>query len=455
MSKGTNSTLVQTADIKEWGVVGAGGAGFPTWVKLGAKAEIFIVNAAECEPLLHKDKEILHQHTAAFFRGLAHCIHLTGAVRTIIGIKGKYRDLIDHLTCQCPEGIEIFPLRNFYPAGDEITLIYETTGRVVEAGQLPISQQVVVQNVETILNIGREQPVITSFLTVGGAVARPISLEVPLGVSLREVIALAQPTCEQYTVMVGGPMMGRLCEDLDAPVVKNTGGLLVFPNDHPLTTTHRAMLDPRRVAKIGKAACDQCSMCTELCPRSLLGHPVKPHLAMRSLLLADGSFKADPALTHTLSCCECNLCTLMACPEGLMPSQSCILNKRALAREKIPHTGKGATGAHPLIAYRRMPMERVMARLALDRFVNKGPLTPFPFTPKRVTVALQQHIGSPATPMVALEERVEAGQKIATVGDRLGAEIHASISGRIAAITDKGIVIEHCPSPESKQTEEG
>jgi len=446
--------MIKATDIKEWGIVGAGGAGFPTYVKLGAEAEIFIVNAAECEPLLHKDKEILLHHTAEFFQGLTHCIRLTRAKRAIIGIKGKYKELIKHLQAHCPPEVAIFALRNFYPAGDEITLIYETTGRVVGAGELPISQQVVVQNVETILNIGRERPVTTSFLTVGGAVAHPMSLEVPIGVSFREVIALAQPTCEDYTVMVGGPMMGKLCEDLDAPVIKNTGGLLVFPKGHQLTTIHQDMLDPGKVAKIGKAACDQCSMCSELCPRSLLGHPVKPHLAMRGLLFSDGSFTADEQQAHTLSCCECNLCSLMACPEGLLPSQSCILNKRALIREKKSFTGTPENQAHPLIAYRRMPMERVMARLDLNRFRNSGPLTPFPGTPYQVTVLLQQHIGAPATPVVRQGDFVKEGTKIATVGDQLGGEIHAPINGKIQVLNKTAILITHCQLPEPQQAED-
>ncbi|WP_028581709.1 4Fe-4S dicluster domain-containing protein [Desulfogranum japonicum] len=434
--------MITTDQIKEWGIVGAGGAGFPTHVKLSAKAGTFIVNAAECEPLLHKDKEILLHHSKLFFTGLRTCMQLIGAQHAIIGIKGKYQELIDLLQPYCTKDITIFPLRNFYPAGDEISLIYETTGRAVAAGQLPITQDVVVQNVETIYNIGRQQPVTTSFLTVGGAVAKTMSVEVPIGVSYRQVLSWAEPLVENYAVIAGGPMMGKLCTDLDQPVVKSSGGLLVFPKDHQLIQRHQIMGDEKAVAKIGRAACDQCSICTELCPRSLLGHPVKPHLAMRNLIFSDGVFKADQSMTHTLSCCECNLCTLMACPEGLYPSQSCIYNKRQLSQAKITHQGGGEQGVHPLISYRRMPMEKVMSRLDLNRFVNKGPLMDIPEEITKVRVPLQQHIGAPCQPLVKQGDRVEAGQKIATCSTNLGAEIHASIAGEVVMVDQVAVTIE-------------
>ena len=433
--------MISSKDVKEWGIVGAGGAGFPAYVKLESRAKILIVNAAECEPLLHKDKEILQHYTEIFFAGLRRCMEMTGAQRCIIAIKAKYTDLINKIKGCCADGAEIFPLQDFYPAGDEITLIYETTGRVVAAGQLPISQEIVVQNVETIYNVGRERPVVTTFLTVGGDVSRPMSVEVPIGVSFKDVIDQARPKSRDFNVIVGGPMMGCLADDLNWPVTKTTGGLLVFPADHPLIRCYKTLSDERQVSFIGKAACDQCAMCTELCPRNLLGHPVQPHLAMRKLLFSPGTFSPDPGEAHTLYCCECNLCTLMACPEGLFPSQVCMYNKRELLQAKIPYQGPARNEAHSLISYRRTPIKKVMARLDLNRFVNEGPLVPFGFQPKTLTVALRQHIGAPGEPMVKLGETVMADQKIATVGKNLGAEIHAPLSGQIREITDDFIVI--------------
>jgi len=276
---------------------------------------------------------------------------------------------------------------------------------------------------------------------VGGDVAKPMSVEVPIGVSFKDVIAQARPKSKDFDVIVGGPMMGCLADDLNWPVTKTTGGLLVFPTDHPLIRRYKTLSVERKVAFIGKAACDQCAMCTELCPRNLLGHPIQPHLAMRKLIFSQGTFKPDPGEAHTLYCCECNLCTLMACPEDLYPSQVCMYNKRELLQAKIPYQGLTRNEAHPLISYRRTPIKKVMARLDLNRFINKGPLVPFKFQPKTLKVLLRQHIGAIGKPLVKIGETVTAAQKIATVGKNLGAEIHSPVCGQVKEITDDFIII--------------
>jgi Na+-translocating ferredoxin:NAD+ oxidoreductase RnfC subunit len=429
------------SDLKEYGIVGAGGAGFPTYVKMGSPAEILVVNAAECEPLLHKDKEILSGHTERFFAGLDICRKLLGSKRCVIGIKKKYIDLIQRLQDCCGLNIEIFPLEDFYPAGDEITLIYETTGRVVAAGKLPITQGIVVQNVETILNVGNQRPVTTKFLTIAGDVRNPVTLEVPIGTAFRHLIQQADPLSKSFDVLVGGPMMGRLAESLDEPVTKTTGGLIVLPSEHALALRYKTAASGKRVTKIGKSACDQCAMCTDLCPRYLLGHPIQPHRTMRSLLFSSGDFNADPIATHNLFCCECNLCSLISCPEGLYPAQACILNKRALIKNKLGHSGEIDNRVHPLITYRRTPMKKIMSRLGLARFKNKGPLFDFQFEPDQFQIQLRQHIGAPATPLVKVGDEVEHAQKIATVGDGLGAEIHSPASGIVSVVTERHIVI--------------
>ena len=115
--------------IAEAGVVGAGGAGFPTHVKLAGKADTVLLNAAECEPLLHKDKEVLREYLDAAIEGLAAAMRLVGADRAIVGIKEKYQDVIDLLRARLPRGMEVCPLRDAYPAGDEFILVYDTLDR--------------------------------------------------------------------------------------------------------------------------------------------------------------------------------------------------------------------------------------------------------------------------------------------------------------------------------------
>jgi Na+-translocating ferredoxin:NAD+ oxidoreductase RnfC subunit len=215
--------MISTNEIKEKGVVGAGGAGFPTYVKFSSEAEILIVNAAECEPLLHKDMEILLRRTDDFLRGLSIAAKLTSAQKVIIGIKKKHDDVISHLETRLPGSVEISPVKDFYPAGDEITLIYETTGRVVAPGKLPITQNVIVSNVETLYNLAKDGPVTTKFLNIVGEVQNPVTVEVPIGTPIGEVLEIARPMLERFQLVVGGPMMGRIAENLEEPVTKTTG----------------------------------------------------------------------------------------------------------------------------------------------------------------------------------------------------------------------------------------
>lgn len=428
--------------LKENGVVGAGGAGFPAYVKLSGTAEIFIVNAAECEPLLHKDKEILLRKADLFFMGLRDCMRLVRAKKCIIGLKAKYTSLVEQLKSCCEDNIELFPLNDFYPAGDEITLIYETTGRVVPAGELPITRNVIVSNVETVYNVALGSPVVTKFLTVGGDVQNPLTLEVPVGIPFWEVLAVARPLPRDYDVVIGGPMMGVLAESLDQPVTKTTGGLIVFSKDHPYIRRIKTAGSQKAVDRIGKSVCDQCTMCTERCPRYLLGHPIQPHSSMRTLLFSNEGSTASSMNAHNLFCCECNLCTLISCPEDLYPAQVCIAIKRALLGEKVPYQGIPLNEAHKLIAYRKTPIKKIMQKLHLNGFANRGPLVDHDWKPKRLQVMLRQHIGAPAVPVVAVNEVVLKRQKIASVGDNLGAEIHSPLSGRVASITMDSILID-------------
>ena len=427
--------------IKEKGIVGAGGAGFPAHVKLGSNAETVIVNGAECEPLLHKDKEILKLKTETFLNGLRILMKAVNAKKAIIGVKKKNTNLIKHLQPLLDETMELSPLRDFYPSGDEITLIYETTGRIIGAGSLPISEGIVVSNVETILNMGIDTPVLTKFLNVAGHAKRVNSFEVPLGISYREVINYAGPTLEQYSVLVGGPMMGKLVDNLDDVVTKTTSALIILPQDHILVTKYKTIDSPKQVHQIGKAACDQCTICTELCPRYLLGHPIQPHLAMRSLVFS-GPEITNAADTHTLYCCECNLCSFIACPEGLYPGSVCGSAKRKINAKGIKHTGSISNQAHPLADYRRTPSKKLKRMLSLNQFKDEGPLVPFDYQPSTLRIKLQQHIGAPAMAIVKTNTLLKAGEKIATMGDKLGSELHSPLDGLVTDITDTHITIQ-------------
>ena len=198
---------VTVQDIASAGVVGAGGAGFPTSVKFSGKADTVLINAAECEPLLHKDKEVLRECVDAVIGGTAIGMELVGAQRGVIGIKEKYRDVIDLLRSKLGRGMEIVPLRDAYPAGDEFILVYDVLKRVVPPGGIPLAVGAVVLNVETAMNVAAaaRQPVTEKYLTVAGAVAHPVTLRVPVGVTLSQCVAAAGgPTVPDPNYVVGG-----------------------------------------------------------------------------------------------------------------------------------------------------------------------------------------------------------------------------------------------------------
>ncbi len=210
---------IDAAEIRERvraaGVVGAGGAGFPTHIKLQARVDTVLVNAAECEPMLKVDQQLMAQQADRLIRGLGYAMTATGAREGIIALKAKYAPAIAALTPRLPEWARLHILPDVYPAGDEVLTIWLATGRRIPPAALPVSVGVVVNNVQTVLNIARavEQgyPVTRRTLTVNGAVARPLTLAVPLGISLREVLDLAGgATVDDPGFINGGPMMGSL-----------------------------------------------------------------------------------------------------------------------------------------------------------------------------------------------------------------------------------------------------
>ena len=425
--------------IRKNGVVGAGGAGFPTAVKLESKPDTVIMNAAECEPLLHKDIQLLIHHSEEILPGFQKILDLTGARTGIIGLKEKHKSLLKRLKSFENDQIRIVPIGDFYPAGDEVTLVYLATGRLIQPGQLPGSVGCLVQNVETLYNIALNQPVVDKCITVGGAVDNPCSFIVPIGTSYHDILKELQITIANFSVISNGLMMGRLENDLDTVVSKRTGGIIVLPADHYCVQMYERYDTEEQTIRLAKAACDQCNFCTEFCPRYLLGQPVRPETAMRNRMF---STQEEPALSiGNTACCECNLCTLYACPEGLDPKGATVLEKRNLLQKKLRWEGLPRQ-IHPMFDYRRVPTKKLMQRLDILKFKDEGPLITFNMTPSVVSIPLQQHTGKPAVPVVKEGETVERYQLLAEADGRISAPVHASISGRIVTIDSEKIVIE-------------
>lgn len=433
--------VITQEDVARAGVVGAGGAGFPTHVKLSGNADTVVLNAAECEPLLHKDKELILRDPALIVEGLARAMSLVGAKEGVVGIKGKYVKVIETIEKALRPNMRICPLPDVYPAGDEFMLVYLSLGRVIAPGAIPLSVGAVVMNVETARNIANvgSTPVVDKFVSIAGAVKNPCTLCVPLGTSLAECLEKAGgATVSDPAFVVGGAMMGRLASSLDIPVTKTTGGLIVLPKDH--FVVQRKSWDWGKALRVGKAACDQCSRCTELCPRYLLGHPIEPHRTMRSLGFSANN---EANVIGAQFCSECNLCSYCSCPEGLDPRRVNHQNKTRLAAEKKRWENPpfAPERAEQLLTFRKTSTSRLMQRIGLTDFKNVGPLLNFVYAPQTVVLPLKQHIGAPCVPIVKQGDVVTKGQSIAVrpIVDgktALGSDLHASIDGVVAQIDD-------------------
>lgn len=428
--------------VRAAGVVGAGGAGFPAHVKLQAQVEIFLVNAAECEPMLKVDQQLMAQQPARLIRGVQYAMKATGAREGIIALKEKYRDAIDALTPLLPSSIRLHILPDVYPAGDEVLTIWMATGRRVPPAALPVSVGVVVNNVQTVLNIARaveqQYPVTRRTLTVNGAVARPLTVTVPVGMSLRDVLALAGgATVDDPGLINGGPMMGSLVTSLDSPVTKTTGGLLVLPKNHPLI--QRRMQDERTVLSVAKTVCEQCRLCTDLCPRHLIGHELSPHLLVRAVNYQQAA--TPQLLLSALTCSECNVCESVACPVGISPMRINRMLKRELRAQNLRYEGP-LNPADEMAKYRLVPVKRLITKLGLSDWYHDAPLTDVAPSTDKTTLLLRQHIGASAVPCVQKGERVVRGQCVADMpSGALGAPVHASIDGIVSDITEHAITV--------------
>jgi len=430
--------------VKEAGVVGAGGAGFPTYVKVGTDAEVVIANGAECEPLTHVDKELILAHAPVIIAGMKAVMQATGAKRGIVGIKGKYTHAVDAVrqAIGSDTSITIAELGNFYPAGDEQVLVFDVLGKVVPEGGLPINVGAVVQNIETLYNIGcalQGTPVTQKYITVIGDVVQPVTVKVPIGITLRQVLDMAGGSrTPNPTVLIGGAMMGKIAENLDDPVTKTTKMLLVLPFEHQLSVKRRRTR--KDIDLHAMAACDQCYMCTDYCPRHAQGHAIQPHKLI--LLLASGVAVTDAQMAGALLCCECRTCNY-ACPVHLSPGDVALTIKRDLVKARVKNPYNRQTEPDPYRDYRRVPMNRLISRLDLAKYDVPAPLTEAYPKFDRVTVNLRQHIGAACEPAVKVGDRVSVGDVVGTApANALGVPVHASINGVIAAVTADAVVIE-------------
>lgn len=251
--------------LKKSGIVGLGGAGFPTYVKFGGKSEIeqLVINGAECEPYITSDSVTMTENAEEIAYAIGILAKYFEIKNVIIGIEKNKPAAIDSMKNLSVEGttVEVKVLPSIYPQGGEKVLVYHTTGKVIGEGKLPIDVGCVVCNCSTIAAIGKYlktgMPLVERCITVdGGAVKEPKNVIVPIGTSIKDVFEFCGGFLgDPAKVLYGGPMMGIAVATMDAPILKNTNAILA--------------LDKKQATPPKTTACIRCGACTNHCPFGL------------------------------------------------------------------------------------------------------------------------------------------------------------------------------------------
>ncbi len=291
--------------VAQAGIVGLGGATFPTKVKLspppGSKADIVIINAVECEPFLTNDHALMLAHPDEILEGVKLLMHAAGVERAVIGIEANKPDAIALLGSKAKNfsGIEVMPLIVKYPQGGEKQLIKAVTGREVPSGALPIATGAIVQNVATAYAVYEAviwgKPLMERIITVTGpSLSNPGNYLVPVGYPLAKLVELAGGVpADTGKILLGGPMMGRAITNIDTPTIKGISGVLMLPQ----SMSERAQSEP----------CIRCAACVGVCPMGLQPYLISTHSRL-------GNWD-DAEKLGVMNCIECGCCSY-TCPSS-------------------------------------------------------------------------------------------------------------------------------------------
>ncbi len=429
------------------GIVGAGGAGFPTHKKLSLQVEDIVVNAAECEPLMMVDHHILEKHLGNVIDVLKIISSAVDAKRVIIGIKGKNIPLLDTKVLASLDGtnISVKEIPDIYPAGDEVVLTYETTGKIVPEGAIPIAVGVMVINIETLYNIHKAingEAVTQKYVTIGGDTKEDITVKAPIGMKIKELLSecgISDLTDKE--VINGGPMMGKIVDLENDTVTKTTKGLLIFPKTH--SVIQRKKRDISMTLKRASAACCNCTMCSDLCPRHLLGYSIEVHKTVRAA--SHSEVNSTEAFLQNALCCGCGVCTVIACQQMLDPQKIATTIKGSLGKHGLKRTNnKAPEKVHEMRTSRLVSSKTLIDRLGIRKYVKPSVERKYiEFNPQTVYIELSQHVGKKADALVKAGDKVVKGQQIAaTSTDALGTTMHSSIDGTVREINERFIIID-------------
>ena len=430
--------------LQNAGIVGAGGAGFPTYAKLSDEADLLCVNCSECEPLMYTDFILNREEMAKIVKGAELIMAATNIKHTYLAIKVHRAEALGYADGQVlGENVSIKYLPSVYPIGDEIGLIYETTGRLIKAGNLPITAGVIVMNAETVYNaheaIVSGKPLVEKWLTIAGDIPEKFTLKVPLGMRVSDIFKqLGIKVDSDHVIIDGGPSMGSISSPDRAVIKKTTKSILILPKTTRCVENKQSNIDDmlRRAA----SACCGCTRCTEMCPRYQLGYPLEPHKLIRAAL--NSAAEDYPELIATASlCCSCGVCAEVCC-QDISPKDVILNLKKILAKNKIKFVADKDYPVNPDRPYRMIKSSKWKDMLGVLKFDAIPTYIPKKLTAQRVEIPTSQHIGAPSVPCVNVGDRVNEGDMIATAGQGLSVPQYASISGKVVSCDPTKIVIE-------------
>jgi electron transport complex protein RnfC len=311
------------AAIQAAGIVGLGGAAFPTHVKLrppdGKVIDTLLLNGVECEPYLTTDHRVMLEHTADVFTGIRYLLKATGARRAVIGVEANKLDAAEKLRAEAPADIDVSTevVAVKYPQGAEKMLITALIGREVPSGGLPADVGVIVINVATAAEIGRLLPrgrgIQERVVTITGpAVRRKGNYRIPVGTPLRFALEHADVRDDVSRVFLGGPMMGQALSSLDIPITKGTSGFVAFTAAETVADRH-------------EYPCIRCAYCVDACPIYL-------NPSQLGLLALNGEYERMADEYHLLDCFECGSCSYV-CPSHI-PLVQRFRQSKAIVRKR-------------------------------------------------------------------------------------------------------------------------
>lgn len=309
--------------IQEAGIVGMGGAGFPTHVKLSPKnpenIEFIIANCAECEPYLTSDYRSMVEEPEKLITGMKIILQMFPKAKGLLGIEDNKNDVIESLTKLCANEprIEVVPLMTKYPQGGERQLIKACTGREINSKMLPADAGCIVDNVATIsavyTAVVEGKPVIDRIFTItGDAIMEPRNFRICIGTSYKEILEAAEGYVREPKKLIsGGPMMGFALMDVNIPTTKTSGALVALSEDE--------------VSKFETTACINCGRCVEACPENLI--------PSRLSKFSDHGDMEQFEKWYGLECIECGSCSF-ACPARQPLAQAIKTMKKMVLAEK-------------------------------------------------------------------------------------------------------------------------